>query len=311
MRHIGTVSNEKDTQRLAGYLLTRGIQSSSEPEGDGWAVWIHDEDQVESAREELRRFLQAPDDDRYIEAATAAAHLTKAARKRERQTQRQVVDVRRQWERPLLQACPVTFGLIALSVLTVIVTTDWQEGIWRFGNRNYPVLERMRFATYWNEAGVGVFDRSDPFRDIAAGQIWRIVTPIFLHFNLLHILFNMMLTRDLGAAVEYRRGSVRMLGLVIAIAVVSNTFQFVMMRAPLFGGMSGVVYGLVGYIWMKSRFDPQAGLVMPRQLLIWAVAWFVICLVAPTIHAANWAHGMGLVTGVVLGYLPVLWRKAA
>ncbi len=106
------------------------------------------------------------------------------------------------------------------------------------------------------------------------------MTPIFLHFGLIHLLFNMVFLYQLGGMIEARRGPWRYLLLGLVCAVLSNIAQyglstigwedgrFVVQMPGLFGGMSGVLYGLFGYIWMKSRYEPALGLrsAGPRHL---------------------------------------------
>jgi GlpG protein len=82
----------------------------------------------------------------------------------------------------------------------------------------------------------------------------------------------------------------------------------------MFGGMSGVVYGLFGYLWMKSRFEPQLQMFMPPSTVVILVAWLVLGwtgalnqLVVGAI--ANWEHTIGLAVGVVVGYAPIMWRQ--
>jgi GlpG protein len=67
--------------------------------------------------------------------------------------------------------------------------------------------------------------------------------------------------------------------------------------------MSGVVYGLFGYAWVRGRLDPSCGLYLRPDIAFWMMAWFVLCLVTPSLHVANWAHGVGLAVGAALGYL--------
>ena len=190
--------------------------------------------------------------------------------------------------------CPVTFGMIIVSVIAAFAT--------QLGNKHEPVMSQLSIASY------GVDGQWQGLSDIRSGQVWRLVTPIFLHFGLLHIIFNMMWLRDLGSIIEVRRGTLRFVFIVLAIAVVSNFAQF-WMKGPHFGGMSGVVFGLFGYIWMKSRFEPESGFSMHPNIVFLMIAWFLLCTTGVAGAIANYAHGVGLAVGMALGYGPSLWRR--
>jgi GlpG protein len=102
--------------------------------------------------------------------------------------------------------------------------------------------------------------------------------------------------------------------MVLAIAVISNLGQYYTNRSidnsgPFFGGMSGVVYGLFGYVWMKSRYDPGAGFYMHPNLVFWMLVFFIVCLAGFIPNVANAAHGFGLAVGIVLGYAPIALRR--
>jgi GlpG protein len=73
--------------------------------------------------------------------------------------------------------------------------------------------------------------------------------------------------------------------------------------------MSGVLYGLFGYIWMKSRYEPQSGFMISSNTVIWMVGWFFLCLTGYLGNIANVVHGAGLVVGMIVGRFPSLWRS--
>jgi GlpG protein len=144
---------------------------------------------------------------------------------------------------------------------------------------------------------------------ILRGQVWRLVTPIFMHVNLIHILFNMWWLVSLGTLIELRRGTFRLAGLILIAAITSNFGQYLWMErvdpgSPhIFEGMSGVVYALFGYIWMKGLYEPEQGMIMHPNSLNIMLLWLVLCMSGVLGPIANAAHFVGLTVGVALGVL--------
>lgn len=135
--------------------------------------------------------------------------------------------------------------------------------------------------------------------EIQSGQYWRLLTPILVHFGFLHLLFNMMWLWDLGGAIENRFSSLELALLLIVIGIGSNLAQFLMSGA-LFGGMSGVVYGLLAYLYLLGRLRPSLGLYLPPQIMSFMLLWFAICWSGLVGNIANWAHTAGLLLGAIL-----------
>jgi GlpG protein len=144
--------------------------------------------------------------------------------------------------------------------------------------------------------------------EIRHGEVWRLLTPIFIHMGLLHILFNMLWLKDLGSMIEARMGTLKLLLLVVVIGIGSNLGQD-WLFGPWFGGMSGVIYGLFGFIWMRGKFDAASGLRLPQADVVMMVGWFFLCLFGIIPNVANAAHGFGLVMGMIWGAAPPLAKK--
>ena len=293
MRLIGHLAEEKSARVFADYLYVQKIESHLEFEkADGWGVWINDEDKLEEAAKLLTDFRLNPADPKYRAEAKSASELRAEAEKDEARYRKRLSD-RRHLFRPLRDYGfgPLTFVLIVISVVVCLLS--------RLGNDPRPILGLF----------ITDFTTVDPFGprlpEILHGQVWRLITPIFIHFGLLHILFNMLWLRDLGSMIEGRQSSRLLAVLVLVIAAGSNLAQF-WYGGPVFGGMSGVVYGLLGYIWMRGKFDPGSGLYLHPSTVTMMIIWFFACFTPIIPHVANAAHAAGLVMGIVWGYLSSL-----
>src|SRR5690349_21374806 len=122
MRQIGNVQTEAHLERLIDYLLTRGIRAQADRAGEGWSVWVYDEDRVAEAREILDRFQARPDDAEFVNAGAIAEKIRSEAIAREKQFRKQVVDVRSLWSNPRTATRPVTILLIVISVVVGFMT---------------------------------------------------------------------------------------------------------------------------------------------------------------------------------------------
>jgi GlpG protein len=161
------------------------------------------------------------------------------------------------------------------------------------------VLAYLTFTPFELVDGKPVFDRID-------GQYWRLVTPAFLHFGWLHIVFNSLWLWELGGKVERVLGHLNMFLLFVVIAMVSNASQFAFGGDGLFGGMSGVVYGLLGFSWVAPLLQPAWRIQPSPALMLFMVGWLVLCMVGVVEvlgfgAIANAAHLGGLLCGALLG----------
>ncbi len=149
---------------------------------------------------------------------------------------------------------------------------------------------------------------------LASGQIWRLLMPDFLHFSWTHIIFNSVMLWFLGSQIEWFDGRARLITLFVITSLISNGLQY-FVSGPLFGGLSGVVYGILGYCWLSQRTAPRFQ--FPPALVTFAVAWMVIGFTPlPEIiglgRMANEAHLGGFIAGLALAVvLPVRRRRGA
>lgn len=198
---------------------------------------------------------------------------------------------------------PVTLLLTALSALNyLLVATPWGQSL---GGLHWLALMTMQPITI----------DGDELRLLGnlpgLDQLWRYWTPAFLHFSLFHILFNGLMLLELGRRIETLQGAQRLLCLVMAGGLLSNLAQFHAAPDSLFGGMSGVIYALIGYCWLYQRLRPAVVFNTPPGLMVMAVVWLLLCFsglvtLAGMGKIANAAHAGGLLAGLLLGWLLAL-----
>lgn len=143
--------------------------------------------------------------------------------------------------------------------------------------------------------------------------VLRVLTPVFLHFSVMHVVFNVLWWWQWGGMIERWQSSWRLLAVFVVSAGVSNMLQFYF-TGPNFGGLSGVVYGLMGYLWLYKKLRPTSPVYVQPQLvsamLIWMLLGFSGLLVPVIGPMANWAHGFGLLAGCTLGVLCAVLDRA-
>lgn len=128
-------------------------------------------------------------------------------------------------------------------------------------------------------------------------QWWRVVTPVFIHFSPLHIVFNLLWWWMLGGQIERHFGSSTLAILFFFSAILSNLGQYLASGAN-FGGLSGVVYAVVGFVWWIGWLRPAWGLALPKPVIGFLLVWLVLGYADLLwVNMANTAHTLGLVAG--------------
>ena len=299
MRQIGTLPKGLNPKIFADHLLSLSIKARIDERPEGSDVWIYNEDHVARARDELQAYLSHPDDPRFRNAVPAAQAIRRKEQQLDKQFRKNFRDVTDLWAAPGVRRRPLTVALITTCIIVFLLQRS-AEGI-RWENRLFFT------SFYVDREGT---QRDNGLEPILHGEVWRMVTPIFMHSteNLLHILFNMMCLNSFGTMIEVRRGTLRLAGLVLIAAVGSNIGEhFYDLRAyghsAPFLGFSGVVYALFGYVWMKGLHEPEQGMAVHPNTVNIMMLWLVVCMTTMLGPIANAAHVMGLVAGVTLGVL--------
>lgn len=328
MRLIGTLVDARQAELFAAWMVAEGMAVHLEPAGDGFEVWIRQEDQTVRARAELAAFQQNPLDPKFPGAAARAAEVERDRLRRQKAFEKNVVHGAR--TRGQGKSSPLIVLLIVICGVVALLTN--------FGNGNVaqmPAFQALNFNWTQPPQSTELFrqygENPDalPLRlaSILRGEVWRIFTPMFIHFGTTHLIFNMLMLFQLGRIVEWRYGTVWLAPLVLFTAAASHLAEGLvpgsLRSAPLqvtpeliavyFGGMSGVVYGLFGFLWVKSVFDPASGIRLAPSTIVIMVVWLLLCM-SPLGEqligrVANWAHGAGLASGMLAGLVPLLWKK--
>jgi GlpG protein len=294
VRQIGTLPGRGQADSFANVLLADHIRAELEDSEDGVILWIHDDARVADARALLARFLENPNDAAFLEAdragrAKEADRLADEARwrSRVRHAQRSIYGADgRGW---------ITMALLGLSVLVAAASN--------LGSNLEPIAA-LFFTTYPADAGLP---------ELRAGQVWRLITPIFIHFGAMHLLFNGWNWWTWAGQIEVRKGAPFFAIFVLSAAVTSNLSEHLwgLLVEPdvprLFGGLSGVLYALFGYAWTKGRIDAPDHIGVPEQTVSWMLGWAFLCLTGALGPIANAAHFSGLAFGVAWAYVDVWW----
>lgn len=187
-----------------------------------------------------------------------------------------------------------------------------------------PLVEKIHNTPYWT----GFYDKivaklkaipiigldAPLFEKIKQGEIWRLITPAFLHADIFHLLFNMIWLVILGKQLELRMGFSRYLLFVALAAIFTNVSQY-LMSGVNFLGFSGVVCAMIMFVWARQKRAPWEGYLLQKSTLNFALIFLIFVLglqllsfyteivhdqpLAPQI--ANTAHMTGLLLGYILG----------
>ena len=277
MIQLLVLGDARMAQALVDYLATLGIPCELTQSELGVSVWLANEQRLAQAQLEVKRFLAEPNHPRYMEASWQSGRA----------------DARIDYSKGMTD--PVTDFLHQAGPLTLLVIIACLA-IYALDAIGLPIFDQLAFHPTLAQ-----------FTD---WQAWRYITPAFIHFSVLHLVFNLLWWWYLGGQIEQRLGSGKLFILLIVGAALPNIAEF-FVSGPRFGGLSGVVYALLGYSWLRTRLQPDCGLAMPPALmgfmLVWLVLGFLDMLGTPT---ANMAHLVGLLVGLAQGWLDRHHRPA-
>lgn len=360
MRLVGNLDHEMAAFQFSSFLSQKGIRSSYEPFVDPvskkkhFHIWVQEEEDLEKAMELLKNFHEEPEKTEFKPATPkpvwklkikpappkltltltnifiaiclylfiwcVGQNFTVAKEKGAFAVQHGFIPLLEQlmFDFPLrdqkmdqfLTLHPVQ-SADELNQLPAEQKAEWMEisaiPMWQG-------IEPMLLKRHVAEAPL--------FEKISQGEYWRLLTPIFLHGGLLHILFNMAWLFLLGRQIEERIGKLRLLGFVILVGIIANIAQY-FVSGYEFLGFSGVIVGMAGFIWSRQRVAPWEGYPLPLATEIF-IAVFVLAIlvlsmviftleffsvIQNTLYIGNTAHIVGGVCGILLGRLHFFGRS--
>ncbi len=142
-------------------------------------------------------------------------------------------------------------------------------------------------------------------RSLMWSEPWRIVTSIFAHGGIAHLLLNSFALFLFGLILEQRIGSKR----VIILFLVSGVLINLITPYPLSLGASGAIYALIGALALLRPTMMMWGFGVPMPMILVAVLYLIQDIIgafAPASTVGNLAHISGLIMGVAVG---IYWRK--
>jgi GlpG protein len=273
---------------LVNYLLTLGIEAYvvTEPvdkniaqSKQGHTVYCQ-EDKIDEAKTEFEHFIKNPFDEKYQQAAWQHGETVTLSN----QDSALLTSFKDNF---LAHAGIITLLVFAFCWLVFIGSNlGWARSLFTL-LQFYPSLSL----------------------DILITEPWRLLSPAFLHFSLLHIVFNTMWWWQLGGSIEKTLGKGALLNLLLISAIASNLGQFFVSGAN-FGGLSGVVYALVGFVWWYGYLAPEKGLFLSKPIIVFLLFWLVLGFAdLLPVNVANTAHLLGLISGCLLALYSVKSAK--
>ncbi len=279
MRKIAQSPSREELLRFRAFLKQSGIDCEVRPLGQGYSLWVYEEKDLDMAIREWDQFLANKESPRYAQALQAEN------REEQKLALKQMAEgfIAKPKAFATKPGTQLTWALIYIScIFWLLSLIEPLRG----------VVSKLLISEYI----------SPRFLEIKDGQIWRLLTPIFIHGDILHLGFNMLWLHQLGRQIELVGGRAFMVFLVLTTGIAANLAEYYY-TGPLFGGMSGVVYGMLAFIFLRERLDPMSGYRMDNTTMVIMLVWLGIGFTGMFGKIANANHLGGLVAGGIIAFI--------
>lgn len=280
MQMLVCFNRPQPAHMLMDYLTAQRISSIVREVDGQFCVELEHAADLDTAKSITQHFIDAPNDPRYQAASWDNGRVDKRINQASKQsTQRWLQSPNTLAQ---LRLFPLTYLILAINLLIFgLMSVSYETRLWVDSNLFIVPLNELQQTAQW----------------------WRLLTPDFLHFSVLHIAFNLLWWWILARPIEQYLGKISLLITFVVISLSANIGQLYV-DGPNFGGMSGVVYGLLGFTWWLGWLKPQWGFKVQPQIVGFMLVWLVIGYADVLfVSMANTAHTLGLVSGCLLALL--------
>ena len=282
MIELVSLTNQRAAQALCDYLTLNHIQNQLQGKFGQYHVEVLHEADFGKAAELTREFLESPNQKKFLEASWLV----------DKHPSNHLIAKKSAFSMPALSQIKPLWVTYCVVFFSLIVFLGGKTGLATFF---YPLLS---FPTHIETIGLA--------------ELLKFITPAFLHFSVMHIVFNLLWWWQFGSQVEHYQGSLRLVCVFLVTALFSDLAQ-AFVTGPNFGGLSGVVYGLLGYLWIYKRFCPESCLIVQPQIITFMLVWLLIgytgVLDSLFGSVANSAHAAGLLSGCLCGAIFAFFDK--
>ncbi len=266
------INNESYAHLLANYLTSQQLTAHvlpSQQEGE-YVILLEDSARVDEAKAICEEFIRQPRHPKYQQAAWETGEQVDLHPSRGNNLK---IGNLITW------AKEAPFAAAILFICTLVFAMSW-----------------LGFFSY-----VEYYLKMQPLGQLVQShEYWRLITPAFIHFSALHFIFNVLWWSMIGSQIE-RIFGFSMLLLVFVISAIASNLAQAIVSGPAFGGLSGVVYAVLGFAWWVGWLRPDWGLYVPKSIVIFMLLWLVVGYTDILwVNMANTAHTVGLISGCLI-----------